>query len=143
MRYFTQRSRMHCVGIAEGTCPSDRIRSCIKTAFLILSQPWSESDSFFIREAGTNNIESTIERGRALWDSIYQPHAVKLHDKLGSYHPDFICKSIGSVHVGPGFLRISSFTRQGIHSFRIKVPCAPIAYLADLTFLHLLVKIVC
>jgi hypothetical protein len=77
---------MHCVSVAEGT-------------FLILSQPWSESDSFFIREATTNNIEPTIERGRALWDSIYQPHADKLHDKLGSYHPDFISKSISYVHV--------------------------------------------
>jgi len=28
----------------------------------------------------------------ALWKSIYQPHADKLHDKLGSYHPDFICE---------------------------------------------------
>lgn len=33
-----------------------------------------------------------MKRGRSLWDSIYAPHADKLHDKLGSYHPDFICK---------------------------------------------------
>ncbi|KAF5393823.1 hypothetical protein D9757_000191 [Collybiopsis confluens] len=36
------------------------------------------------------NIESTVKRGRALWDSIYTPHADKLHNKLGAYHPDFI-----------------------------------------------------
>ncbi|KAK1236665.1 hypothetical protein PQX77_000021 [Marasmius sp. AFHP31] len=36
------------------------------------------------------NIESTLARGQALWESIYAPHAQKLHDKLGSYHPDFI-----------------------------------------------------
>jgi len=42
------------------------------------------------RTATSENIESTVKRGRALWDSIYAPHAVKLHDKLGSYHPDFI-----------------------------------------------------
>uniref|UniRef100_A0A0W0FC81 Uncharacterized protein n=1 Tax=Moniliophthora roreri TaxID=221103 RepID=A0A0W0FC81_MONRR len=42
------------------------------------------------RNATPENIESTISRGRALWDSIYTPHADKLHDKLGSYHPDFI-----------------------------------------------------
>ena len=29
----------------------------------------------------------------ALWNSIYEPHAVKLHDKLASYHPDLICAS--------------------------------------------------
>ncbi|KIY72917.1 hypothetical protein CYLTODRAFT_417431 [Cylindrobasidium torrendii FP15055 ss-10] len=32
----------------------------------------------------------TAARGRALWDSIYAPFEQKLHDKLGSYHPDFI-----------------------------------------------------
>ncbi|KAJ3564691.1 hypothetical protein NP233_g8134 [Leucocoprinus birnbaumii] len=42
------------------------------------------------RAATSENIESTVKRGRALWDSIYAPHADKLHDKLGSYHPDFI-----------------------------------------------------
>ncbi|THV03278.1 hypothetical protein K435DRAFT_774972 [Dendrothele bispora CBS 962.96] len=42
------------------------------------------------RTATPENIESTLVRGRALWDSIYAPHADKLHDKLGSYHPDFI-----------------------------------------------------
>ncbi|KAF8897354.1 hypothetical protein BD779DRAFT_1490375 [Infundibulicybe gibba] len=42
------------------------------------------------RIATPDNIESITKRGRALWDSIYAPHADKLHDKLGSYHPDFI-----------------------------------------------------
>ncbi|KAJ7591227.1 hypothetical protein C8J56DRAFT_935060 [Mycena floridula] len=42
------------------------------------------------RFASPENIEETVTRGRALWDSIYAPHADKLHDKLGSYHPDFI-----------------------------------------------------
>ncbi|KAJ7276244.1 hypothetical protein B0H12DRAFT_1084311 [Mycena haematopus] len=42
------------------------------------------------RDATAENIVSTIERGKALWRSIYTPHAEKLHDKLGSYHPDFI-----------------------------------------------------
>ncbi|KAJ7179818.1 hypothetical protein C8R43DRAFT_1117169 [Mycena crocata] len=42
------------------------------------------------RDATSENIDSTIERGKALWRSIYAPHAEKLHDKLGSYHPDFI-----------------------------------------------------
>ncbi|KIY49549.1 hypothetical protein FISHEDRAFT_65489 [Fistulina hepatica ATCC 64428] len=46
------------------------------------------------------SIESTLTRGRALWDSIYAPHQDKLHDKLGGYHPDFIAfilLSYGSV----------------------------------------------
>ncbi|KAJ7781424.1 hypothetical protein B0H16DRAFT_1404841 [Mycena metata] len=52
------------------------------------------------RDATSENIESTVERGKALWRSIYTPHAEKLHDKLGSYHPDFIAfiiQSYGSV----------------------------------------------
>ncbi|TFK43345.1 hypothetical protein BDQ12DRAFT_662025 [Crucibulum laeve] len=52
------------------------------------------------RTATSDNIESIVMRGRALWDSIYAPHADKLHDKLGSYHPDFISfiiQSYGSV----------------------------------------------
>ncbi|KAF8076204.1 hypothetical protein FPV67DRAFT_402790 [Lyophyllum atratum] len=52
------------------------------------------------RLATPGNIESTIVRGQALWNSIYAPHADKLHDKLGAYHPDFISfiiQSYGSV----------------------------------------------
>lgn len=52
------------------------------------------------RTANPENIEAIIARGNALWDSIYEPHAVKLHDKLASYHPDlisFIIQSYGSV----------------------------------------------
>ncbi|KAJ3991829.1 hypothetical protein F5050DRAFT_1077733 [Lentinula boryana] len=42
------------------------------------------------RLATSENIEATVARGKALWDSIYAPHADKLHKKLGTYHPDFI-----------------------------------------------------
>jgi hypothetical protein len=53
------------------------------------------------RRTGTpGNIESIVARGRGLWNSIYEPHADKLHDKLGSYHPDFIAfiiQAYGSV----------------------------------------------
>ncbi|GAW01894.1 glycoside hydrolase family 128 protein [Lentinula edodes] len=42
------------------------------------------------RLATPENIEATVTRGKALWDSIYAPHADKLHGKLGAYHPDFI-----------------------------------------------------
>ncbi|KAJ7904366.1 hypothetical protein B0H14DRAFT_3103201 [Mycena olivaceomarginata] len=42
------------------------------------------------RDATSENISTTVDRGKALWRSIYAPHAEKLHDKLGSYHPDFI-----------------------------------------------------
>jgi len=53
------------------------------------------------RRTGTSeNIESIIARGRGLWNSIYAPHADKLYDKLGSYHPDFIAfiiQAYGSV----------------------------------------------
>ncbi|KAG9317203.1 hypothetical protein JVU11DRAFT_1396 [Chiua virens] len=43
-----------------------------------------------IREASVDNIEATIQRGMGLWKSIYEPHAVKLYNKLGALHPDFI-----------------------------------------------------
>ncbi|PPQ74907.1 hypothetical protein CVT26_011402 [Gymnopilus dilepis] len=42
------------------------------------------------RTASSDDIESIVTRGKDLWKSIYTPHADKLHDKLGSYHPDFI-----------------------------------------------------
>jgi len=47
----------------------------------------------FPRDANSENIDGIIARGKALWNSIYEPHAVKLHDKLASYHPDLICTS--------------------------------------------------
>lgn len=37
-----------------------------------------------------DNVEATMARGQALWNSIYTPHADKLYSKLGGYHPDFI-----------------------------------------------------
>lgn len=49
-------------------------------------------DKFIYRNATSDNVEEIVTRGRALWDSIYAPHADKLHDKLGVFHPDFICK---------------------------------------------------
>ncbi|KAF9569483.1 hypothetical protein CPC08DRAFT_678338 [Agrocybe pediades] len=48
------------------------------------------------RTVSVDNVESIVTRGRALWNSIYTPHADKLHDKLGSYHPDFIAFIIQS-----------------------------------------------
>ena len=47
----------------------------------------------FLRTANPENIDAVNARGMALWNSIYEPHAVKLHDKLASYHPDLICTS--------------------------------------------------
>ncbi|KAI0751352.1 hypothetical protein C8Q80DRAFT_1156868 [Daedaleopsis nitida] len=52
------------------------------------------------RTASTENIEQIVARGQALWTSIYEPHAEKLYNKLGSYHPDFIAfiiQAYGSV----------------------------------------------
>ncbi|KAI0650015.1 hypothetical protein C8Q79DRAFT_941937 [Trametes meyenii] len=43
-----------------------------------------------IRTVNTENVNEIVARGEALWSSIYEPHAVKLRNKLGSYHPDFI-----------------------------------------------------
>jgi len=50
-------------------------------------------------------VDAIVARGRILWDSIYEPHAVKLHDKLSSYHPDFMgeymCTLIAAFFVPP------------------------------------------
>ncbi|KAG1753854.1 uncharacterized protein EDB91DRAFT_1242821 [Suillus paluster] len=43
-----------------------------------------------IRDATPQTIEATVKRGMTLWNSIYQPHALKLYNKLGDLHPDFI-----------------------------------------------------
>ncbi|KAF9057753.1 hypothetical protein BJ165DRAFT_1334597 [Panaeolus papilionaceus] len=42
------------------------------------------------RTLTADNAQSIVTQGRSLWNGIYVPHADKLHDKLGSYHPDFI-----------------------------------------------------
>ncbi|KAI9510413.1 hypothetical protein F5148DRAFT_1335873 [Russula earlei] len=52
------------------------------------------------RTANLENVDAILARGTALWNSIYEPHAIKLHDKLASYHPDlisFIIQCYGSV----------------------------------------------
>lgn len=43
------------------------------------------------RTVTPGNVEETVKRGMTLWNNIYEPHAEKLYNKLGSYHPDFIC----------------------------------------------------
>jgi len=43
-----------------------------------------------LREANPDNINEVLDRGRALWKSIYTPQDVKLYNKLGALHPDFI-----------------------------------------------------
>lgn len=35
-------------------------------------------------------MDTIIAHGRILWNSIYEPYEDKLHDKLSSYHPDFM-----------------------------------------------------
>ncbi|KAF9649637.1 hypothetical protein BDM02DRAFT_3094393 [Thelephora ganbajun] len=48
----------------------------------------------------TEDMDTIVARGRILWNSIYEPYEVKLHDKLSSYHPDFmsfIIQAYGSV----------------------------------------------
>ncbi|KAI0092787.1 hypothetical protein BDY19DRAFT_883335 [Irpex rosettiformis] len=42
------------------------------------------------RIATPENINEILDRGKNLWQSIYTPHDVKLYNKLGGYHPDFI-----------------------------------------------------
>ncbi|KAI1792917.1 hypothetical protein LXA43DRAFT_297479 [Ganoderma leucocontextum] len=42
------------------------------------------------RAATPESVDTVIARGRELWATIYEPHAEKLYNKLGGYHPDFI-----------------------------------------------------
>jgi len=46
----------------------------------------------FDRTIQSDDVHLAVARGRMLWNDIYRPFAEKLHDKLGSYHPDFICE---------------------------------------------------
>lgn len=39
-------------------------------------------------------MEAVVARGRILWNSVYEPYGEKLHDKLSSYHPDFVCECV-------------------------------------------------
>jgi hypothetical protein len=39
-------------------------------------------------------MDTIVARGRILWNSVYEPYEDKLHDKLSSYHPDFMCECI-------------------------------------------------
>ncbi|KAH8113378.1 hypothetical protein DFH11DRAFT_1689531 [Phellopilus nigrolimitatus] len=50
----------------------------------------SMSDAESHRSVTPSNVNEFVHRGSALWKSIYEPHAEKLYNKLGSYHPDFI-----------------------------------------------------
>lgn len=50
------------------------------------------------RMVNSGNVDMFVERGRALWKSIYEPHAEKLYNKLGSYHPDFISALIYTIY---------------------------------------------
>jgi hypothetical protein len=72
----------------------------------IPTSPTSPDSNMLFRNSSrsptSENVEETLLRGRALWDSIYEPHADKLHDKLRSYHPDLICECFG----GPTFDRV-------------------------------------
>lgn len=40
------------------------------------------------RSLSQSNIDSRLETGRALWDSVYRPFENKLFDKLAQSHPD-------------------------------------------------------
>ncbi|OBZ76428.1 Dol-P-Man:Man(5)GlcNAc(2)-PP-Dol alpha-1,3-mannosyltransferase [Grifola frondosa] len=70
------------------------------------------------RTATPENVDEITARGRALWASIYEPHAEKLHNKLGSYHPDFIAACARAIHSlgfarGSGAWISSPFTTYG------------------------------
>jgi len=41
------------------------------------------------RQLNESTVGPISQRGQALWRSIYEPHADKLINKLGGYHPDF------------------------------------------------------
>ena len=61
------------------------------------------------RDATPENINAITANGMALWNSIYEPHAVKLYEKLGSYYPDFMCTSLSPFSVRLIFFFSSSF----------------------------------
>jgi hypothetical protein len=57
---------------------------------------------FQLSEPTENNLNGTKIKGRALWDSIYEPHSAKLLAKLAQSHPDLPVHILTS-HYGPLF----------------------------------------
>ncbi|WWD15582.1 hypothetical protein CI109_100004 [Kwoniella shandongensis] len=57
-------------------------------------------DTKSYRHVDESNITEINNRGRALWDNIYQPHHEKLINKLGASHPD-LPVYILAAHYGP------------------------------------------
>lgn len=64
----------------------------------VLTQTLSQN----IRQPTTANLQSTEEKGKALWDSIYEPYSAKLLSKLADSHPD-LPVHILSANYGPLF----------------------------------------
>ena len=63
-------------------------------------------------------MDATVARGRILWDSIYEPHAVKLHEKLSSYHPDFMGEYT-CTPMSPRFSSPTAFIFRPFHSLSL------------------------
>jgi hypothetical protein len=97
-RWSDRRARKGCQGwladrfaqVCSPTTPIFDVLSDKRTRAWVASRNAAVSSS---RNATPENIDAVISNGMALWNSIYEPHAVKLYEKLGSYHPDFTCTS--------------------------------------------------
>jgi len=64
------------------------------------AQPQLRTKPLPLRQLKEDTVVDISARGLRLWKSIYEPHAQKLMDKLGRYHPDFplfILGAYGSV----------------------------------------------
>jgi len=78
------------------------------------------------RQLNVGTVATISERGERLWRSIYEPHADKLINKLGIYHPDFplfILGAYGSVLTpqgldDPGDLSRTESSLVGIATLR-------------------------
>ena len=74
----------------------------------------NEGNKIISRVANPQNVEEFTKRGQKLWKHIYEPFDVKLAEKLGSYHPDFICTS------PPSLLTLSKLTFPSIHHPKLR-----------------------
>ena len=74
--------------------PEDYCNHLVRSV-VIVTQPITDNS-----ELSPSNIDETLSRSRALWDSIYAPHHEKLISKLADSHPDLPVHILSS-HYGP------------------------------------------
>jgi hypothetical protein len=80
------------------------------------------------RKPTSENIDSTLARGRGLWDSIYRPFEDKLYEKLALSHPDLPAYILSHHYSGllsdpPASERSTLASVGRIHTSMVAISC--------------------